>query len=86
MTALSTPHVSPRPFHTAIVAALFDVDNTLLPGQASEVRFFRYLWRRGWSVGVSCGKVGMAAPPRASPLAASTAGTEGVSGWKRTVP
>jgi HAD superfamily hydrolase (TIGR01490 family) len=34
------------------VAALFDVDNTLLPGVASEVRFFRYLWRRGlvgWS-------------------------------------
>jgi HAD superfamily hydrolase (TIGR01490 family) len=34
------------------IAALFDVDNTLLPGAASEVRFFRYLWRRGlvgWS-------------------------------------
>src|SRR5262245_9034094 len=34
------------------VAALFDVDNTLLPGEASEVRFFRFLWRRGlvaWS-------------------------------------
>ncbi|MEO8341010.1 MAG: HAD-IB family hydrolase, partial [Nitrospirota bacterium] len=33
-------------------AALFDVDNTLLPGEASEVRFFRFLWRRGlvgWS-------------------------------------
>lgn len=29
------------------VAALFDVDNTLLPGIASEVRFFQYLWRRG---------------------------------------
>lgn len=29
------------------VAAFFDVDNTLLPGQASEVRFFRWLWRRG---------------------------------------
>lgn len=29
------------------IAALFDVDNTLLPGLASEVRFFRYLWRRG---------------------------------------
>jgi HAD superfamily hydrolase (TIGR01490 family) len=27
--------------------ALFDVDNTLLPGEASEVRFFRFLWRRG---------------------------------------
>lgn len=27
--------------------ALFDVDNTLLPGEASEVGFFRFLWRRG---------------------------------------
>ena len=36
----------------AAVAALFDVDNTLIPGQACEVRFFRYLWRRrlvGWA-------------------------------------
>ncbi len=33
------------------VAAFFDLDNTLLPGEASEVRFFRALWRRkvvGW--------------------------------------
>lgn len=33
------------------IAAFFDVDNTLLPGEASEVRFFRSLWRRkvvGW--------------------------------------
>lgn len=29
------------------VGAFFDVDNTLLPGAASEVRFFRYLWQRG---------------------------------------
>lgn len=29
------------------VAAFFDVDNTILPGQASEVRFFRWLWRQG---------------------------------------
>ncbi len=29
------------------VAAFFDVDNTLLPGEASEVRFFRSLWRCG---------------------------------------
>ena len=31
---------------------MFDVDNTLLPGEASEIRFFRFLWRRGlvgWS-------------------------------------
>ena len=36
----------------AHVAAFFDLDNTLLPGEASEVRFFRSLWRRnvvGWS-------------------------------------
>jgi HAD superfamily hydrolase (TIGR01490 family) len=35
-----------------LIAALFDVDNTLLPGEASEIRFFRFLWRRGlvgWS-------------------------------------
>jgi len=34
------------------IAALFDVDNTLLPGEASEIGFFRFLWRRGlvgWS-------------------------------------
>ena len=30
-----------------LIAALFDVDNTLLPGEASEVQFFRFLWRRG---------------------------------------
>ncbi len=33
------------------VAAFFDVDNTILPGEASELRFFRWLWRRrivGW--------------------------------------
>ena len=29
------------------VAAFFDFDNTLLPGQASELRFFRYLWGQG---------------------------------------
>jgi HAD superfamily hydrolase (TIGR01490 family) len=29
------------------VAAFFDVDNTLLPGVACEIRFFRFLWRRG---------------------------------------
>jgi HAD superfamily hydrolase (TIGR01490 family) len=29
------------------VAAFFDVDNTLLPGSAIEVRFFRYLWHKG---------------------------------------
>lgn len=29
------------------VAAFFDLDNTLLPGQPSELRFFRFLWKRG---------------------------------------
>ena len=38
----SVPTLSP-----ASLAALFDVDNTLVPGEACEVRFFRYLWRRG---------------------------------------
>lgn len=46
MTPLSAPHISPTSQQTEIVA-LFDVDNTLLPGQASEVRFFRFLWRHG---------------------------------------
>ncbi len=32
---------------TVKIAAFFDVDNTLLPGTPSEVRFFRYLWRTG---------------------------------------
>jgi HAD superfamily hydrolase (TIGR01490 family) len=29
------------------VAAIFDLDNTLIPGIAIELRFFRFLWRRG---------------------------------------
>ncbi|MDF0664489.1 MAG: HAD-IB family phosphatase [Nitrospira sp.] len=29
------------------IAAFFDVDNTILPGEASEVRFFRRLWSLG---------------------------------------
>jgi len=29
------------------VGAFFDMDNTLIPGVAVEVRFFRYLWHRG---------------------------------------
>ncbi|RMH08376.1 MAG: HAD family hydrolase [Nitrospirae bacterium] len=29
------------------VGAFFDVDNTLVPGQSIEIRFFRYLWRHG---------------------------------------
>lgn len=29
------------------VAAFFDVDNTLVPGLAIELRFFRHLWQRG---------------------------------------
>lgn len=32
---------------SSTIAAFFDVDNTLLPGEASEVRFFRWLWKRG---------------------------------------
>lgn len=29
------------------IAAFFDFDNTIVPGESSEVRFFRWLWRRG---------------------------------------
>jgi len=50
MIPLSSSQISQTTLNTA-VAALFDVDNTLLPGQASEVRFFRFLWSRrlvGW--------------------------------------
>ncbi len=32
---------------TAPIAAFFDLDNTLVPGSATEVRFFRFLYRRG---------------------------------------
>jgi HAD superfamily hydrolase (TIGR01490 family) len=46
MIPLSIPPISYTSQRTGI-AALFDVDNTMLPGQASEVRFFRFLWRRG---------------------------------------
>ena len=43
------PSLVPAAMLTAAgsLAALFDVDNTLLPGQACETKFFRYLWRRG---------------------------------------
>jgi HAD superfamily hydrolase (TIGR01490 family) len=42
------PTIAPSPRRTETqVAAFFDVDNTLLPGEASEMRFFRALWRRG---------------------------------------
>ncbi len=37
---------SPFCTHTGS-AAFFDFDNTLLPGEASEIRFFRFLWRQG---------------------------------------
>ena len=62
------------------VAALFDVDNTLLPGEASEVRFFRFLWRRGlvgWSELTQ--KCGLAGGTRASVLAALAPRTKTVS-------
>lgn len=39
------PYIQPQ--LNSRIAAFFDVDNTLLPGQASEVRFFRWLWRQG---------------------------------------
>lgn len=46
MIAPASPAI-PAPRRDRRVAAFFDVDNTLLPGSAIEVRFFRYLWRRG---------------------------------------
>jgi HAD superfamily hydrolase (TIGR01490 family) len=42
--ALNTIRVSTSPRR---LAAFFDVDNTLIPGVAIEVRFFRYLLKRG---------------------------------------
>lgn len=30
------------------IGAFFDVDNTLIPGQSIEIRFFRYLWNEGF--------------------------------------
>ena len=30
------------------IGAFFDVDNTLIPGQSIEIRFFRYLWNQGF--------------------------------------
>ena len=46
MTA--TVSISSQAASTGVhVGAFFDVDNTLIPGSAVEVRFFRFLWRRG---------------------------------------
>ena len=39
------------PFHSSPsgpIAAFFDVDNTLIPGQSIEIRFARYLWKNGF--------------------------------------
>lgn len=45
--AITTTAFRIEPRLTGRVAAFFDVDNTVLPGEASEVRFFRWLWRQG---------------------------------------
>ncbi|TAJ24802.1 MAG: HAD-IB family hydrolase [Nitrospirae bacterium] len=45
MQTLQQVHAATRP--DVRVAAFFDVDNTLVPGQAIELRFFRYLWKQG---------------------------------------
>ncbi|MBM4133367.1 MAG: HAD-IB family hydrolase [Nitrospira sp.] len=42
-----SPPAAPILHRDRRVAAFFDVDNTLLPGSAIEVRFFRYLWHKG---------------------------------------
>jgi HAD superfamily hydrolase (TIGR01490 family) len=39
-----TSHPQPRP---GTIGAFFDVDNTLVPGVAIELRFFRYLYGQG---------------------------------------
>jgi HAD superfamily hydrolase (TIGR01490 family) len=50
---LSVPDaIAPRPCRR--LGAFFDVDNTLIPGVAIEVKFFRYLFQRGL-VGLSEG-------------------------------
>ena len=44
---------TPEPVFTAPsseenwVGAFFDVDNTLVPGSSTELRFFRHLWKKG---------------------------------------
>jgi phosphoserine phosphatase len=41
------------------LAAFFDVDNTVVPGSAIELRFFRHLWRRGHiGIGEVCRSAG----------------------------
>jgi HAD superfamily hydrolase (TIGR01490 family) len=44
-----SPTIQSRPEQPseAAVGAFFDVDNTLIPGAAIELHFFRYLWREG---------------------------------------
>ncbi|MER3423872.1 MAG: HAD-IB family hydrolase, partial [Nitrospiraceae bacterium] len=46
---MTPPILNPQfPFNTGShVGAFFDVDNTLVPGLAIEVRFFRHLLQRG---------------------------------------
>jgi HAD superfamily hydrolase (TIGR01490 family) len=44
---MTTPEINTPPHAPAHSAAFFDVDNTLVPGTAIEVRFFHYLRRQG---------------------------------------
>lgn len=46
LTSATTPPAASLPAGTR-VAAFFDVDNTLLPGEASEVRFFKFIRAQG---------------------------------------
>lgn len=39
--------VAPKIMHKKSIAAIFDVDGTLLVGASMEVRFLQYLWRYG---------------------------------------
>ena len=44
----SSPTASADRLTPRNVAAFFDVDNTLIPGQSIEIRFVRYLWKNGF--------------------------------------
>lgn len=44
----SSQQLPPLPQPNRSIAAFFDVDNTLIPGQSIEIRFVRYLWKHGF--------------------------------------
>ena len=44
----SSHHMLSDSFPPGNIAAFFDVDNTLIPGQSIEIHFVRYLWKNGF--------------------------------------